>query len=845
MTEDFWNRVGPIPAGREADVETWLVLPLLAALGHARECIESKVAVNFQEGRKSNPGRKPEADFVVYAERPFCRATSLLVVETKRHNESLDGGKEQGESYAQNLRTPLLLMTNGRQLEVWQSQLTTESVCVFACELNELAGRRGDLEALLSRDAIKAHCATIEYKRFDVLARDLGAYERAEADRLARIGRSTVARTLRNRATNDSVRWSELLAMSGAVVVGSSGFGKTTLATALLQEALERRLEGKAQTLPFDVFLPDLALSGRALDEFLADRVAPHKPGFSRDTLRTVAREQGILVVADGFERIAPERRDAIKSILRNLRRDYPKSQLVVLSRASAAPADIGLPLLHLVEYTREDLHALAEARFGNRPDVAHAFSFAPDYVYSVSEVPLLASLVLDRFERDGRHTPQIAPLYESWLETILAASRPVDAALDRALLEKLARETVGGPIPVGRAMELTEPRADPERVLNRLAEADAIAVRGATVELPHEALADYLRALQFWREDPASCAARLSAFVFDPSSQFAILLIDTAPTAAMRGTAWQAVAKQDILLAIRSLRFAAGDETFGATTADMEARRFLGDIRETIEMLLSAHFSPIADLLREQICGKPLELLGIRGGVSTQYVNFSFFEAKGAPEAVRLGLDLQERAPRMYGHALERVGYGPETGRILGTQRLKEDLFDLVKSRRLPGGAVWIEERVFGRLRHLAQDYDAPVAGRSLQDALDVLAPHAAEWVGSGSFRAGQQFYMNELLDDMARLIGQGVSRIEPWWDDFRDLDLRSSEGQASFARTLDRYHQKRQLAYAEIAERSFPGLRPHLRTLRMMPFRLKSRPSSTVGAASKMCLLIIGAGR
>ena len=534
MSEAFWRDVGTIDATREANVEIWLVLPLLKALGHEERNVDSKVPIYFQEGRNKQAGRKPEADFIVYSEQPFSRANSLITVETKRNNEGLDDGRDQGESYAQNQRTPILLMTNGVRLEVWQIQITTDSRLVFEANVADLASRRSDLEALLSREAIKSHCATIEFKSFDLLARDLGSYERALHNRSALAARFSIPRTIHEHNKKSGVEWHDILSMPGALVVGASGYGKTTLASALIWEAIERRWEGKMSMLPFDLFLPNLAL-GQAVEGFLADRVAAHKPGFSASMLAKIAREQGLLVIADGFERVNPKRRDDVERILHTLVQDYPKIQLIVLSRANVAPTRLALRRLTLQGYDRDDLHALAKKRAGTHPHAENAFWSAPDHVYRFGAVPLLADRLLDRFETQRTHAPRITSLFEQWLDAVLTASNLVDRALDRALLEKIAEETTSGPIAVERAMELATPQSEASEILRRLAEADAIKIYGSMVELQHEILADYLRAVRIWSVAKSSGIPAQLPQSFDTASLFAILIIDTASTAKDR----------------------------------------------------------------------------------------------------------------------------------------------------------------------------------------------------------------------------------------------------------------------------------------------------------------------
>jgi hypothetical protein len=155
--EDFWDSVTGRSATNEATVETWFVLPFLEALGHDRLNIHSKVPISVQEGRQRRSGRKPEADFVVYAEKPFSRATSLIVVESKHPAETLDGGKEQGASYAFNLRAPVLLLTNGEKLEIWQIQATMDCELMLACQVGSLPQHRAAIEGLLSVESLRNH----------------------------------------------------------------------------------------------------------------------------------------------------------------------------------------------------------------------------------------------------------------------------------------------------------------------------------------------------------------------------------------------------------------------------------------------------------------------------------------------------------------------------------------------------------------------------------------------------------------------------------------------------------------------------------------------------------------
>ena len=91
------------------------------------------------------------------------------------------------------------------------------------------------------------------------------------------------------------------------------------------------------------------------------------------------------------------------------------------------------------------------------------------------------------------------------------------------------------------------------------------------------------------------------------------------------------------------------------------------------------------------------------------------------------------------------------------------------------------------------------------------------------GGLHKGQSFPINELVSDLEWLLAQGVSELERWWDDFNDLNHRDPNDQKRFARTLDAYYRRRQVAYDEVVTHSLPAMRPYLRTLRSMPFRME----------------------
>ncbi len=416
---DFWNSAPPSTFANEADVEHQLVVPLLDALGYEKTDIVPKYPVEFREGRR---GRKPEADFVCFNGMPHDRNNSLLVVEAKDPDEALTDGKEQGESYAANLRAPLLLLTNGRQLQAWQLQPTRESEKVIDIAVADMIGNRGTIEKLLSKKAL----ATL-----------------------------TINRTLRDRGGNENkmVLPSDRLISAhprGAIILAPSGFGKSTLSHQILEHALRKCSTDEEAPLPFLIPLPAIEPGMGSLLRFMQQRLVAYSPGETADTLRQMLRTSGAIIICDAFDRVAIPFRTEVQSELSNTIRDFPRVQLIVFSRESVSP-ELPLPRFDLAAPSDEELRDLEVLVLGHTQRSAFVTSMMPKTLRNICENILVARLVFEYWKGHGQYPVELGLLFRAWLDGLLhAANNPSSKIVwQESSLTLLADASADAPIPV------------------------------------------------------------------------------------------------------------------------------------------------------------------------------------------------------------------------------------------------------------------------------------------------------------------------------------------------------------------------------------------------------------
>ncbi len=823
----FWDSPSPSGFLNEADVEQRLILPLLYALGYELEDVVPKYPVVFREGRR---GRKPEADFVCFKAKPHNRSSSLIVVEAKAPNEALQDGKLQGESYAANLRGPVLLMTNGSVLEVWQFQPSKESEKIMDLAVADLLGHRGDLEAVLSKKALVALCERLDVKSFPTEARKHKAYLMAEAARSSRDG-AAINRTLRPLASGGrgtSIASGQLISAhpEGAIILAASGYGKSTLADQLLRQTCEESLAYRETLLPFLVSLPAIEHRTGALLKFMQQRLAAHSPGVTEDMLRDSLREFGGVLICDSFDRISTEFHPEVQSELSNFIRDFPLVQVFVLSRGALTP-ELPLPVFELAPLSAEELRDLEVLILGTTAQAAFVSSKMPQTLHNICENVLVARLVFEYWKDHRRLPTELGILFRAWLDRILQGIKLPKSNtvwLESALVD-LAAATIDAPIRATEAVSVLKNQHLDPSLINELIECDALRVNGVSLEIQHEALADYLRIVQLISLPEPELVKRLSVITLRKDSLFPALLMSQLGSRKLQGILWKRMSQTELVLYLDALRYRFDlSEEFEQLDQITLSRNYLEDLLDGIEIPVDA-FCPqmrhaIIRYLTWEEDGK-LAVTGIVHGPPLDEVAYGFRGDSGDTPVVVSRPQGQPGVHSTQWLHLGRSGYRLDSGRLVGTARLRDTLLKVIGSQQLEGGNAWISERLVGQVWHLHRTHALELdEGDVLETIEHKLKEFAGQRVPYGE-SSREWFSVDKMLGNIQHLRQSGIDQLDLWWRECGWVANANTQTDETLKRVLDQYFRRRQLLLKEVIEKSFPHLAPLMRAYTSLPER------------------------
>jgi hypothetical protein len=824
---NFWNSLPPSTFANEANVEYQLVLPLLYALGYETKDIASKYPVEFREGRR---GRKPEADIVCFNGPLHDRKSSLLVVETKAPSAPLAGGKEQGESYAANLRAPVLVITNGQQFQAWQMQSAKESEKIIDLAVADIIANRGRLEGLLSKKALIALCERLSVKSFLTVVAQHKEYVAAEVARISKDNRS-IKRTLRYRQPekNQAKLPSDQLInahLKGAIILAPSGFGKSTLSHQILRQALEKCSADDEARLPFFIPLPAIERGTGSLLQFMQQRLAAHSPGETIDTLKLMLRVSGAIILCDAFDRLAALLRTDVQSELSNIIRDFPLVQLIVCSRESAH-LELPLPSFDLTEPSDEELRELEVLVLGHSRRSAFVVSTMPKTLRNICENMLVARLIFDYWKEHRQYPVRLGLLFRAWLDGLLRmTSLPSGKTVwQESALILLAEATVSAPIKAIAARVLLKDNLFEPSTIDDLIEIDALRVNGVSLELQHEALADYLRAEKLASAPEPELLNKLSTTAISQDSLFPTLLMSQLRSRQLQSALWRRLSETSLGVYLDALRYRFDlSEVMGNLDAEELSFGYFEDLLDGIEIPLEAFFPAMRKAVARYLTLQDESRLGINGivfGPPANEVLYSLRELIGQDRIKIGGPETGQGAPTRHWLHLGRCGYRLDSGHLVGAARLRDTILNLIENQELEGGTAWISERLIGRIWHLQRSHQVDINETDTLEALDkALRPHAGKWVPRG-YRQCDWFSIDSVLQDINVLRAAGMDRLDLWWAEYGWTAGDESQASGVVERVLAELYRRQQTVLAEVVEYTFPVLAKQITSYTSLPAR------------------------
>lgn len=800
----------------EAAVETRFLLPLLYRLGYAAEEIDPKVPIDVSVGRPKK-GRKPEADYVVYFGSPHDKTTSLIVIEAKAEWETVnEASRRQAESYARVLLAPFCLLTNGKRLQVWQLQITQESICLFDLEVAELDARFGELSLALNRHAAAEYARALDAKSsLAEAASDWAVYLGAEQ---RRIGTAAVIDRALKGPQGEPVSSGHLLraAPTGAVVLASSGLGKSVLARSLFRQALGYRTNDSTARLPMEAPLIEL-VDRKTLTAFALDRLAAHKPGMTMEGFQSILRRQGMTLICDGFDELPRSRQDEVEAEATALTRDYPAVQIFILSRMTSAPA-VPLPAYELLSLDEIERHALIDLL---DPSNGVGWFDPPTTIWKLCANPLLLRLTAEyRRAHDGAFPRSLDALFRGWLDQALRIrpSRRIDVARLESALSVLAEASIPHGLTVVQAERVLADQGLPADSLEELHKRELIDVSADRMTFGHQALADYLNARRIAGLSPENAITAFSTLVLDRDSLLPVLLMSALSSFELQEALWDRVAGLSLpsYLAVLKFRADLSDQLSGG---DQEAASLtvLRGLQRGIEQPLRSFFPEMQRGVREALVGTPVDELRIIGRANAQsgQLLYALGEREAGQPAVQVG-----SPPEEWGfHLLNLGSFGQtiDSGRLIGAQELRRGILTAISRRDLPGQTSWLMERAAGRLRLLTVEHRLDFKGMSLAEIAQTLEPHRGFWAGCQGSGEFDIFQISEVQQDLHALIEAGLTSLDAWLP----VERRKQVAAGDLPVLLDEHFRRTQSLYAELVECGFGHIREELSFYSTLPVR------------------------
>lgn len=434
--DDLWTPLAMVrfdDAALESAVEDRLVRPLIRALRWPDECVHAKVPAAHRTGRKVQPGRKPEADYVLGEPTPghVPPDRGYVVIETKRPAEDFADAREQAESYSFALRALLFVVCDGRHIQVWRTGWSDDTRLVTEARIDQLGAARAELERYLSPRAAREYHEQQKPTalRGDYDLADYVQHVRARTKSLSAIPRQTHCSGLGGSRVDvevDSVSLPALVAPGTCTFLESgTGRGKTTVLQLLACAAVH---PDAPSLLPLMLSAENVGLS---LLEAALEELRPHVRGLeSVAGVRRLFSMAPPLILLDDWHRAT--------SAHRRLLGELPSitaahGAVVVASALKGRRPSIATQQLSLDRYSPAERDAVVKRRTIRTTGGRLEASLPPE-LQPLAREPLFLDLLVDALRSDPKGVekppPNLTALMQRLLE-VVTAREPSSPAIE------------------------------------------------------------------------------------------------------------------------------------------------------------------------------------------------------------------------------------------------------------------------------------------------------------------------------------------------------------------------------------------------------------------------------
>lgn len=139
--ETWFGELGSMNYASELEVEAKFIYPMMRHLGYSAEDLRMRAPAVVRVGRQNVNG---EADWIVTRD-----GKPVMVIEAKNQAQPLDTDvREQARSYCFAFGAPKYILTNGRELQVFQRGVESDML-VFDCKVDALYQKWNELYRLI------------------------------------------------------------------------------------------------------------------------------------------------------------------------------------------------------------------------------------------------------------------------------------------------------------------------------------------------------------------------------------------------------------------------------------------------------------------------------------------------------------------------------------------------------------------------------------------------------------------------------------------------------------------------------------------------------------------------